>query len=179
MAVRVLSRDRFNPVYVDLGSPGQGDFSVIRAEIDYANHYLDWDGFGFNYVQTTMTADYDQWAQEYGGFSIMSEETRQEILELVFGEDGLKPGVMKLFLDPLHQEEPGGAFDHEKTTRWMLEFAERGLEMTRARAGPANDDHAYGLPDGPRKQGEIRGRDLDPEQEGDCRGVPGGLGCLP
>ena len=58
-------------------------------------------------------------------------QQREEIAQLVFGENGLKPSVMKLFLDPFHQTEDhinsaGGGnidlenYDHKTTTRNMI-----------------------------------------------------------
>jgi hypothetical protein len=93
-----------------------------------------WDGFGFNYVETAQTRDYAADPQEYGGFSYLSEADRAAILEMIFGEDGLKPGVLKMFLDSFHQLEPGpaysldpnildpAAYDHASTCRWMTDF---------------------------------------------------------
>ena len=78
-----------------------------QARIDFDKVLNQWDGFGVNYVETAQTRDYEKDAQEYGGFSTLSEEKRQEIIDLTFGEDGLKPGVVKMFLDPFHQKAKG------------------------------------------------------------------------
>jgi hypothetical protein len=143
-----------------------GDFSIVRAEIDFNNRIRQWDGFGFNYVQTSMTPDYETWAQDYGGFSILSEEKRREIIELVFGDEGLKPGVIKMFLDPLHQETPYSGFNHEKTTGWMVDFVKRGLRKTEERGDSLKVlTTLYSPPAWATVQKEIRGRDLDPEMK--------------
>lgn len=52
---------------------------------------------------------------------------------MIFGEDGLKVGLVKMFYDPFHQTTPGGAYDHETTTNYMREFVRKGLAKTRER----------------------------------------------
>jgi hypothetical protein len=152
-----------------------------RTQVDFSRPIRDWDGFGVNYVEASQTRDYDAEPQEYGGFSLLSEEDRHAILELVFGPDGLKPGVVKMFLDPFHQDEPSedynwdpnvidlGAYDHERTTRWMRYFVGEGLRQTRARG----DDleiivTLYGPPGWMTRQRFVRGRDLDPSLKHEC-----------
>ena len=39
------------------------------------------------------------------------KERREQILDMIFGEEGLKPGIVKMFFDPFQQKEPGGPFD--------------------------------------------------------------------
>jgi hypothetical protein len=80
---------------------------AARGEVDFSKQLQPWDGFGFNYVEVPQTLDYDKDPQEYGGFSLLTEAERQRICDLVFGEDGLKPGVVKMFFDPFHQKAPG------------------------------------------------------------------------
>jgi O-glycosyl hydrolase len=139
------------------------DFTAVRAEVDFSKHVRQWDGFGVNYVEVAQAIDYSQDPQEYGGFSLLTEEKRQQVVDMVFGDEGLKPGLVKMFLDPHHQGEPGGEFDHETTTRWMRYFVREGLKRTRARG----DDlqivtTLYGPPAWATKQKFLRGRDLDP-----------------
>jgi hypothetical protein len=146
-----------------------------QTQVDFSKHVRDWDGFGVNYVETAQTRDYDEDPQEYGGFSLLSEADRQAVLDMIFGAEGLKPGVVKMFLDPFHQAAPGPgyalndphidltAYDHETTTRWMRYFVREGLARTRARG----DDleviaTLYGPPAWTTKQRLVRGRDLDP-----------------
>jgi hypothetical protein len=62
-----------------------------------------WDGFGVNYVEACQTRDYSRFKQDYSGFSFATTETRERIMELTFGEDGLKPGLTKMFVDPFHE----------------------------------------------------------------------------
>jgi hypothetical protein len=146
---------------LDAGEPG------VNVTVDFSNPIRDWDGFGVNYVELAQSPDYDEWPQEYGGFSLLSEEERQEILDMTFGEEGLKPGIVKMFFDPFQQEEPGGPFDHERTTRWMRYFVREGLEKTRARGADLRIlTTLYGPPAWATKQKIIRGRDLDPAQFG-------------
>ncbi len=152
----------------------------IPARINFSRALRDWDGFGFNYVETAQTPDYAKDPQEYGGFSSMKEEDRQTILQMVFGEDGLKPGVFKMFLDPFQQDENhlnGPAlgdldlknYDHETTTRWMRYCIREGLRITRARGGDLQGVVTmYGPPAFMTKIKKIRGRDLDPKFEAEC-----------
>lgn len=147
-----------------------------RSQVDFSKHIRQWDGFGVNYVEAAQTRDYDTDPQEYGGFSLLTEAQRQEIIALIFGEDGLKPGVIKMFLDSFHQHEPDEiyklndlvidlkAYDHEKPTKWMRYFVREGLKTTRARG----DDldiivTLYGPPGWMTMQKIIRGRDINPE----------------
>lgn len=144
------------------------DFTAVRAEVDFSRTLRTWDGFGVNYVEVAQSTDYAEDPQEYGGFSLLSEAQRQEIVTLIFGDDGLKPGIVKMFLDPFHQAEPGGPFDHETTTKWMRYFVREGLKRTRARG----DDLTvvttlYGPPVWATQQGFLRGRDLDPTRKRD------------
>jgi hypothetical protein len=144
------------------------EFTAVRAEVDFSKHVRDWDGFGVNYVEVAQSVDYTQDPQEYGGFSLLTEEKRQQIVDMVFGDEGLRPGLVKMFLDPHHQAEPGGEFDHETTTRWMRYFVREGLNRTRARG----DDLTiittlYGPPAWATRQRFLRGRDLDPARQYD------------
>lgn len=94
---------------------------------------------------------------------------------MIFGPDGLKPGLVKMFLDPFHQQQPGpgywydrdvidqATYDHTSSTQWMRYFVREGLSRTRARG----DDlqiitTLYGPPAWMTKQRFVRGRDLDP-----------------
>jgi O-glycosyl hydrolase len=152
-----------------------------RTQVDFSRSLREWDGFGVNYVEASQTRDYDTQPQEYGGFSLLSEKERQTILDMIFGPDGLQPGVVKMFLDPFHQAEPGEdynwdpdvidpeAYHHERTTRWMRYFVSEGLQRTRARG----DDlevvlTLYGPPAWMTRQRFVRGRDLDPALKYEC-----------
>lgn len=142
------------------------DFTAVRAHVDFSRQLRPWDGFGFNYVELPQSMDYDTDPQEYGGFSLLTEAERQTICDLVFGEDGLKPGIVKMFFDPFQQKEPGGPFDHKRTTKWMRYFVREGLKRARAQG----DDLTvfttlYGPPAWATKQKFLRGRDLDPTQK--------------
>lgn len=127
-----------------------------------------WDGFGFNYVETAQTTDYKEFKQEYGGFSLLDEKEKSEIINMVFGEDGLKVGLVKMFYDPFHQTTPGGAYDHETTTNYMREFVRKGLAKTRERdADLSIITTLYGPPAYMTLQKKIRGRDIDPAHKED------------
>ncbi|MDL2318142.1 hypothetical protein LJC74_03480 [Eubacteriales bacterium OttesenSCG-928-A19] len=152
----------------------------IPARINFTRALRDWDGFGFNYVETAQTPDYATDPQEYGGFSSLSEKDRQTILDMVFGEDGLKPGVFKMFIDSFQQDEQhlnGPAlgdldlanYDHRTTTHWMRYCIKEGLRITRARGGDLRGVCTlYGPPAFMTKIKQIRGRDLDPAFELEC-----------
>jgi O-glycosyl hydrolase len=138
----------------------------IPAEVDFSKTLQDWDGFGFNYVETAQTMDYENDPQDYGGFSILNEEQKAEIIELVFGEDGLKGGLVKMFLDPWHQATPGAEFDHESSTANMREFVKSGLKKTRERGADFEIiTTLYGPPAWATIQKILRGRDLDPDMK--------------
>ena len=94
----------------------QAEKSKVSVKVDFTSTLQDWDGFGINYVEVAQSFDPIRDPQEYGGFSRLTEEERMEILRMIFGEDGLRPNIIKMFLGPHHQKEPGGAFDHESTT---------------------------------------------------------------
>lgn len=144
--------------------------SVLSIEFD--KPILDWDGFGVNYVETRHTRDYTEFPQDYGGFKYLTEEQRTQIIDLVFGKDGLKPGILKMFVDPFHEPENDNdnpykieksRFDHETTTQWMMYFAEKGVEKVNEWGGHLTVlAGMYGPPAWITTQKSFRGRDLDP-----------------
>lgn len=144
----------------------------IEARVDFSRHLRDWDGFGVNYVQVAQTRDYQADPQEYGGFSLLTEQQRKEIIGLIFGADGLKPGLLKMFLDPYHEAandngDPNlineAGFDHQTTTGWLRYFAREGLAATRGWGGDLSIiTTLYGPPAWCTRQKFVRGRDLDP-----------------
>lgn len=156
------------------------NFTAVRAGVDFSIKLRPWDGFGFNYVESAHFVDknispdlFEKWwntnhagktelIQEYGGFSILDNSKKREILDLVFGEDGLKPGIVKMFLDAKHQKEPFGTYDHESTTANMRYFVREGLKITRERGEDFQIiTTLYGPPGFMTKQKVDRGRDLD------------------
>lgn len=134
------------------------------------DHVLrEWDGFGVNYVELCNVRSLHEYKtkyhQDYGGFSTLSEAKRQEIEDLIFGPEGIKPGLVKMFLDPFH-EQVMGKFDHETTTKWMRYFVREGLKRTRAQGGNLQIvTTLYGPPAWATKQKFVRGRDLDPKEK--------------
>ncbi len=144
------------------------DFTAIKAEVDFSRTLQDWDGFGFNYVETAHSSDMDSFSQEYGGFSLLEEHEKSKIIDMVFGEEGLKVGLVKMFLGSLHQTEPGGPYNHRYTTENMRFFVREGLKTTRARGGDLQIiTTLYGPPGFMTKQKVHRGRDLDPQYRDD------------
>lgn len=137
-------------------------FRGIPSGVDFSHKLQDWDGFGFNYVQTSHTFDLKEHPQEYGGFSLLSDAEKDTIVDMVFGDNGLRVGLVKMFLDPLHQQEPDGEFDHLASTEYMLEFVENGLAKTRARGADLSViTSLYGPPGWATIQKYDMGRDLD------------------
>lgn len=144
------------------------DYNTVQATIDFKDHLRVWDGFGVNYVQTAHTKDYQSFPQEYGGFSLLDEQEKEEIIDLFFGEDGLKVNLVKMFLDPLHQKQPGGPYDHESTTKYMLEFVRKGKQKMQDRGAEMQImTTLYGPPAYMTRQKTLRGRDLDPAHKQD------------
>lgn len=145
------------------GFPQDDDFRATRMNVDFADHLRPWDGFGFNYVETAQTANYQQSPQEYGGFSLLDETEKQTIAELVFGEDGLRVGLVKMFLDPWHQQQPGGPYNHTQSTQYMRDFVQRGVQITNATGSTLQIiTTLYGPPAYITQQKFIRGRTFDP-----------------
>ncbi len=135
----------------------------IPVKVDFGHKLQLWDGFGVNYVETSQTFDYSEFAQDYGGLSVLTEADRREVIELIFGDDGLRPALLKMFLDPLHQQAPGGPYDHETTTGNMRFFAKEGLKLTRSRGEDLSViTTLYSPPAYMTKQRILRGRDIDP-----------------
>lgn len=153
-----------------------GLFSIetfaAEVSVDFSDRLRDWDGFGVNYVQARHTRDYKVFDQDYGGFKYLNDAQRAKVIDLVFGEDGLKPGIVKAFCDPFHEPtndnddpykiDPAG-FDHKSTTKWIRYFGREGLKKTRAWGGDLTFlAGLYGPPGWTTKQKVLRGRDLDP-----------------
>lgn len=133
------------------------------AQIDFNRPIRTWDGFGFNYVETSQTFNYKEKPQDYGSFSILKEEDKDQIIKLVFGDEGLKVSLVKMFLDPFHQQVRNGPYDHETTTKNMREFVRRGVSLTQKRGDKISIiTTLYGPPGFMTKQKALRGRDLDP-----------------
>lgn len=149
--------------------------TMIKAKVDFSKKLRVWDGFGVNYVETCQTPDYAANPQDYGGFSTLSPEKRNEILDLIFSGDGLKPGVVKMFFDPFHQTEENrnkpaigdidqSLYDHRTSSRWTRYFAAEGQKRTRADGRELQIvTTLYGPPGWMTRQKFVRGRDLDPE----------------
>jgi hypothetical protein len=138
-------------------------FSRIPAVVDFSVQLQKWDGFGVNYVEASQTFHYQKWPQDYGGFSFLNQQSKDRIVDLIFGQDGLRPDLVKMFLDPLHQKQEGGIYDHETTTRNMRYFVKRGHEVSKSRGQDLSIiTTLYGPPGYMTLQRQIRGRDLDP-----------------
>jgi O-glycosyl hydrolase len=151
----------------------------MKGSVDFGAHLRAWDGFGVNYVAAAQTRDWGKWPQDYGSFELLSESDRRAIIDLIFGDDGLRPGIGKMFIDSLQAgmtKPPGvsddpavlqpGIYDHETTTRWMRWFWREGLKVMRARGEePRLVATLYGPAPWMTKQKILRGRDLDPAEK--------------
>lgn len=138
----------------------------------------DWHGFGVNYVESAQTRDYSLYQQDYSGFSFAREGSRQQVMEMIFGEDGLRPGLTKIFLDPFHEgktkagndnEDPMkinlSGFDHRTTTRWIRYFNREGLSRMKQWGGSfASIATLYGPAPWMTRQKYVLGRDADPDE---------------
>ncbi|MCK4376026.1 MAG: hypothetical protein KAX19_11875 [Candidatus Brocadiae bacterium] len=106
-----------------------------EVSVDFGRKLRDWDGFGVNYVE--MTHSRDGRYEDYGSFSLMADADREEVLDLVFGPDGLRPGLVKMFLNPYLLDEPPspdsldlGAYRFEQYAPQMLHFAREGIRRS-------------------------------------------------
>lgn len=147
--------------------------SVVRVAFD--RPLRTWDGFGVNYVQAAQTPDPLTTPQDFGGASVLTEAQRREVIDLIFGDDGLQPDLLKMWILPFHERENDDAnpdttdaarFDVAGPTRWMRWFAREGLAATRARGGDLQIlATLYGPPGWMTTQRTLRGRDLDPAMD--------------
>ena len=146
--------------------------SQVYTEVNFADSLHPWHGFGVNYVEAAQPRDYAANPQDYGGFTYLSDEQKSEIIDLIFGEEGLKPAIVKMFLDPWHEpvndnDDPyhisQSGFDHTTTTENMRYFVKQGLQKTRQRDQDLKIiTTLYGPPGWMTIQRFVRGRDLDP-----------------
>lgn len=147
--------------------------SVVRVAFDQP--LRPWDGFGVNYVQAAQTPDPVATPQDFGGASLLTDAQRREVIDLVFGADGLQPDLLKMWILPFHERENDNAdpevtdatkFDVAGPTEWMRWFAREGQAATRAR-GRSLEILAtlYGPPGWMTRQRTLRGRDFDPAMD--------------
>lgn len=147
-----------------------------QLKVNFNKKLREWDGFGINYVAAAQTRDYRKWPQDYGSFGLLSENDRQQIIDLIFGDDGLKPSIGKMFIDSLQAgiDTPenlnldpnsfdSSMYDHHTTLKWMTYFMKEGVERTESRGeGFKLICSLYGPPAWTTKQKVVRGRDIDP-----------------
>ena len=143
--------------------------------IHFNHHLRQWDGFGVNYVETCQTRDYSKFQQDYSGFSFATEESKSTIMEMIFGEDGLRPALTKMFLDPFHEgmtrdgndnNDPFDIdldrFDHETTTQHMRYFNREGRKLMQKWGGDFQTIVTlYSCAPWMTKQKYVLGRDID------------------
>lgn len=160
--------------YISSRTPDEKE-DYRRFKVDFTDKKQDWDGFGVNYVESAYGHDYYNEPEDYGGLSTLPEEKKQEVLDLIFGKDGLKPSLLKMFLDPFHEKENDNddpytinkeGFDHKLTTENMRYFVQGGLKRTREQGRDLRViTTMYGPPAWVTKQKVQRGRDLDPDMK--------------
>jgi hypothetical protein len=150
-----------------------------KITINFDRQIRRWDGFGVNYVEACQTRDYSKFRQDYSGFSFASEETKNTVMEMTFGEDGLRPAISKMFLDPFHEgmtkegndnDNPMkidlSGYDHETSTMQMRYFNTEGLKMMQSWGGNLQIVVTlYGPAPWMTKQKYLLGRDLDAEEK--------------
>ncbi len=152
-------------------SPAQLKDRTVSISVDYRHPLQPWDGFGVNYVETSQTSDYGANPQDYGGFSILEPMEKELILDSIFGENGLKADLLKMFLDPWHQQSAGGSFDHSTTTSNMLFVAREAQKRISARNGRMQIiSTLYGPPPYMTLEKQLRGKRLDPDHTADLSG---------
>jgi hypothetical protein len=145
---------------------------TAQTSVDFGKKLQAWDGFGVHYVETHHSRNYQLFPENYGGFNHINAEQREQVIRLVFGPDGLKPGLVKAWAGPFQEPvndnddpytiNPAG-FDHQTTTRWIRYFGKRGLEETRKRGDDLTFLAGLHAPPGwVTRQKVLQGRDLDP-----------------
>lgn len=139
----------------------------------------EWHGFGVNYVETAQTRDYALYQQDFSGFSFASEQSRRLVMTMIFGKDGLRPGLTKLFLDPFHEGSTKDSndnndpvkidlsgYDHETTTRWIRYFNREGLNLMKDWGGTLTSIATlYSPAPWMTRQKYVLGRDYDPDEK--------------
>jgi hypothetical protein len=137
-----------------------------------------WHGFGVHYVEAAQTRDYSLFQQDFSGFSMADDDSREQVMQMIFAEDGLRPGLTKMFLDPFHEgkikndndnEDPLAinlaGYDHETTTRWMRYFNQEGLRLMKKWGGSFKTIVTlYAPAPWMTRQKFVLGRDLDPDE---------------
>jgi len=149
-----------------------------EVEIFFDRPLRAWDGFGVNYVEACQTRDYAKYAQDYSGFSFAQPATKATILEMIFGKEGLRPGLTKLFLDPFHEGKTEAdndnadplkidlsGYDHMTTTQHMRAFNREGMQLMQTWGGELQAIATlYGPAPWMTRQDYVLGRDLDENQ---------------
>jgi O-glycosyl hydrolase len=148
---------------------------MVRIYVDFNKKLRVWDGFGLQYLENFDTPDIIKKRQDYGGFSLLSPDDKNNVSQLLFGSDGPKPAILRIFLDPFHQNTvqdskitedtlvDRNGYDHETSTTWTRGFLSSAYSSMREWGGSLKV--IVNCPAPPfwmTKQNEISGRDLDP-----------------
>jgi len=143
-------------------------FAQVHATditVDFSVKLQPWHGFGVNYVETAQTRDYDKWPQDFGGFSKLTEPRRHELMDALYGPDGLGLALHKIFLDPWAQATPEAPYDFERTTQWSRWFLREAMKRTTAQGRTLRViTTLYGPPAWATKQKKLLARDFDPAE---------------
>lgn len=147
--------------------------SGAALSVHLARTLQPWGDHGVNDVEVRQTRDCTETPRDYGELSAPSEAGRREILDMVFGLEGLQAGLVTMFFSAWHKAEGGGRFHHEATARWIHRFPGEGLPRTRTRGGDLEIITALdAAPARATQQQLVRGRDLDAAQaENQARSV--------
>ena len=148
---------------------------MLRAYVDFSKRLRDWDGFGITY-----TGGVRRIPQSEKVFMSLQQENRLRLLESLFGSDGMRAAIIRLYLDPAYDLLSQPYRSPEESTINVSEYAFEAdscdvcafcTEARRVVAGWGGDlkliTTALSPPGWMTKQKEPGGRDLDPVYRND------------
>lgn len=138
---------------------------MLRAHVDFSKKLRDWDGFGICFTDKAVVDP-----EEY--FTLNSNH--QQFLRSIFGHDGLRVGIIRLFLDPFRLDycqqdndeehiEDLNEYHFSDFPSFHTQLARFALEMVRSWGGDLKIMLSSLCPPAwMTRQKELSGRDLDP-----------------
>lgn len=137
-------------------------------DVQFDRPLQEWEGFGCNYVE--MSHSRDGAYEDYGSFSEMSEANKNRVLDMIFGADGLRTHVVKMFLSPhllVEPPQPGvirlDDYRFDECLPQNIYFAQEGIRRSLEQGITLRFIITmYGPPAWANQQKIIRGRDLNP-----------------
>jgi O-glycosyl hydrolase len=147
---------------------------MLRAYVDFSNKLRHWDGFGVSYSDADCGLNTSNFLQGFNGYSRLPPETRLQISDLFFGQLGLRPGIIRIFLDPFRQDYLESEKDEESPIdlrdykfgfdiSGVRQFCSDALRSVKKWGGDIKVVATCLSPPGwMTKQKELSGRDLDP-----------------